>query len=160
MSSFILIDTNIWHFALVKPVEEPFWEIHKLAKKFLYSTLGDPNLRIALSCYQVGEILEVLRRSNLSVDSRLKLLEDFEKGKFFIKPLDFPIVISAVKDSAESNIHIYDYLVAYPLKEIVTRIYSADSHFMHPHFQSIAEVKNPISPWIITEGKKPEKASQ
>ncbi|MGQ9721684.1 MAG: type II toxin-antitoxin system VapC family toxin [Candidatus Jordarchaeum sp.] len=159
MSSFILIDTNIWHFALVKPIEEPFWEIHKLAREFLSSIIGDSNLRIAVSCYQVSEILEVLRRSNLSVDLRLKLLEDFEKGKFFVKPLDFPAVVSAVKDSAKSNIHIYDYLVAYPLKEIVNRIYSADSHFKHPHFQSIAEVKNPISPWIITEGKKPEKTS-
>jgi len=159
MSSFVLIDTNIWHFALVKPIEELFVEAHNLASTFLSSILFDPNLRIALSCYQVSEILEVLRRSKLSVDSRLKLLEDFEKGKFFIKPLDFPAVISAVRDSAKSNIHIYDYLVAYPLRGIVNRIYSADEHFKHPHFHRIAEVNNPLSPWIITEGKRPTKTS-
>ncbi|WXG41545.1 MAG: hypothetical protein WED07_12400 [Candidatus Freyarchaeum deiterrae] len=159
MSSFILIDTNIWHFALVKPAEKEFLEIHNMANAFLSSILSDPSIRIAVSCYQVGEILEVLRRAKLSADTRLKLLEDFEKGKYFVKPLDFPVVISAVKDSAKSNIHVYDYLVAYPLREIVNRIYSADAHFEHPHFQDIAEVKNPLSPWILTEGKKPEKPS-
>jgi len=160
MSSFVLIDTNIWHFALVKPMEEPFTEVHNLASTFLSSILFDPNIRIALSCYQVSEILEVLRRSNLSVDSRLGLLKDFEKGKFFVKSLDFPLVIGAVKDSAESNIHIYDYLVAYPLRGIVSRIYSADEHFKHPHFHRIAEVNNPLSPWVITEVKRPAKTSQ
>jgi len=159
MSSFVLIDTNIWHFALVRPIEEPFVEVHHLASTFLYSTLSDPNLRIALSCYQVGEILEVLRRSKLSVDSRLKLLEDFEKGKFFVKSLDFSTVISAVRDSAKSNIHVYDYLVVYPLRGIVNRIYSADEHFNHPHFHRIGEVNNPLSPWVITEGKRPTKTS-
>lgn len=157
MSSFVLIDTNIWHFALVKPIEEPFREIHTLASTFLSSVLSDPNIRVALSSYQVCEILEVLRRSGLSVDDRLKLLEDFEKGKFFIKPIDFTVVICAVKDSAKSNIHIYDYLVVYPLNKIVNRIYSADEHFRHPHFKRIAEIDNPLSPWIITEGRRPTK---
>ena len=159
MSSFVLIDTNIWHFALVKPVEEPFREIHELASKFLSSILFDPSQRIAISCYQISEVLEVLRRSNLSADSRLKLLEDFGKSKFFVKPLDFPAVMSAVGDSVKSNIHIYDYLVAYPFRGIINRIYSADEHFKHPHFNEIAEVNNPLSPWIITEGKRPTKTS-
>jgi len=159
MSNFVLIDTNIWHFALVTPTEEPFIEVHNLASTFLSPILFDPNIRIALSCYQACEILEVLRRSNLSVETGHKLLEDFEKRKFFVKSLDFPAVINAVRDSAESNIHIYDYLVAYPLKGIVSRIYSADEHFKHPHFHEIAEVNNPLSPWVITEGKRPTKTS-
>ena len=155
MSSFVLIDTNIWHFALVTPIEQPFIEVHNLASTFLSSILFDLNIRIALSCYQASEILEVLRRSKLSVETRLKLLEDFEKGKFFVKPLVFPEIMTAVRDSAKSNIHIYDYLVAYPLKGIVNKIYSADEHFKHPHFHKIAEVNNPLSPWVITEGKRP-----
>ncbi len=28
MPSYILIDTNIWHFAFVKPTEDEFVEIH------------------------------------------------------------------------------------------------------------------------------------
>lgn len=63
MSRFVLIDTNIWHFAFVKPIEDPFIEIHSLASTFLSSTLFDPNLRIALSCYQVSEILEAIGQS-------------------------------------------------------------------------------------------------
>ena len=159
MSSFVLIDTNIWHFALVKPIEKPFMEIHDLASTFLSSILLDPNIRIALSCYQVGEMLEVLRKSGLDVDLRLRLLEDFGKAKFFVEELSLPAVREAVKASSQSNVHIYDYLVAYPLMGTVNRIYSADNHFVHPDFRKIAEVINPLSPWIITEGKKPIKGS-
>jgi hypothetical protein len=155
MSSFVLVDTNIWHFGLVKPMEEPFLEIHNMANTFLTSVLLDPDTRIGLSCYQVGEILEVLRRSGMPVDSRLRLLEDFKKGKFFVKPLDPPTVTSAAKDSMQSNIHIYDYLVAYPLKGVVTRIYSADAHFNHKDFRKIGEIVNPLSPWVVLEGKSP-----
>lgn len=157
MSNFILVDTNVWHFALVKPVEEKFASIHELAKDFLSSIMIDQNVRIALSSYQVSEVLEVLRRSKVNVAMRFNILEDFKKGKFFVKDLSFPVVESAVKDSAESNIHVYDYLVVYPLRGVINRIYSADEHFMHQHFRQIAEVVNPLSPWIVTEGRKPEK---
>lgn len=157
MSSFVLVDTNVWHFAFVRPIEEPFIEIHNLASGFLSSILSDSNTRIALSCYQVSEILEVLRRSKLSINFRLKLLEDFEKAKFFVKALNFQMVKEAAKDSSKPNIHVYDYLVVYPLTGIVDRIYSADQHFMHPDFRKIAEVNNPLSPWFITEGKRPTK---
>ena len=54
-----------------------------------------------------------------------------------------------------SNIHIYDYLVAFPLKGLVSKIYSADDHFQHKDFKAIAEVINPLSPWILREGKRP-----
>lgn len=85
------------------------------------------------------------------------MLEDFEKPKFFIKALDFDTVKKALKDSSKSNIHVYDYLVVYPLIGIVDKIYSADSHLMHEDFQKVAEIINPLKPWIITEGKKPMK---
>ncbi len=156
MHSYILIDTNIWHFALVKPREEEFSEIHYTAKNVLGNLLSNRNIRVAMSTYQVAEIIEVLRRSGVEKDVRDGILEDFKTGKFFIKPLEFDVVVEALRDASQSNIHIYDYLVAYPLRDIVDRIYTADSHFFHEHFR-FAEVVNPIKPWVLREGVKPFK---
>lgn len=118
--------------------------------------LKNRNIRIAMSVYQVAEILEVLRRSGVSDDVRKMLIDDFETGKFFIKELDFSIVKECILSSTKSNIHVYDYLVAYPLKYIVDVIYSADDHFKHKDF-SFAKIINPLEPWILREGRKPFK---
>lgn len=124
MPSYILIDTNIWHFAFVKPTEDEW------------------------------EIIEVLRRSGVDLKTREGLIKDFDTGKFFVKDLTFDAVRDALKDAAKSHIHVYDYLVAHPLKNIVERIYSADDHFQHEHFR-YAEVVNPVMPWVLREGIKP-----
>ena len=157
MSSFILVDTNIWHFAMVKPAEEEFLDIHRRANEFLLSTLTDEDTRIALSSYQIAEVVEVLRRSRVDLDARMRLLADFKTRKFFVADLSLGVVEEAIRASSESGIHIYDYLVAYPLKGVVGRIYSADDHFQHSHFIKMAEVINPLLPWILREGIRPRK---
>jgi len=154
------VDTNIWHFAMVKPIEREFLEIHKRANSFLLSTLTDEDTRIALSSYQIAEVQEVLRRSHVDLDTRMKLLADFKTRKFYVADLSFRIVEEAIRDSFESRVHVYDYLVAYPLKGVVTRIYSADDHFQHAHFMKMAEVVNPVFPWILQEGMRPKKSRE
>ncbi len=157
MPSHILIDTNIWHFALVKAREKEFAEIHMMAKDALEELLADRDIRVAMSAYQAGEIIEVLRKSGVDAETREGLVKDFGTGKFFVQDLTFDIVRGALADAAKSHIHIYDYLVAYPLRNIVERIYSADDHFQHEHF-GYAEVVNPVRPWILREGIKPFKS--
>lgn len=154
MPSYVLVDTNIWHFAFVKPKGEEFAEVHALAKDALMELLTDKGVRVAMSAYQAGEVIEVLRRSGVDLETREGLVRDFSTGKFFVKDLTFNTVRSALSDSAESGIHVYDYLVAYPLKGVVERMYSADDHFQHEHFR-YAEVVNPVAPWILREGIKP-----
>lgn len=156
MPSYVLVDTNIWHFAFVKPREEEFAEVHAMAKDAMEELLTDRGIRIAMSAYQTGEVIEVLRRSGVDLETREGLVKDFSTGKFFVKDLTFDTVRSALSDSTESGIHVYDYLVAYPLKGVVERMYSADDHFQHKHFR-YAEVVNPIAPWILREGIKPFK---
>ncbi|MEE8167342.1 MAG: hypothetical protein V3T58_00530 [Candidatus Hydrothermarchaeales archaeon] len=159
MPSHILIDTNIWHFAFVKPREDEFAEIHGVAKDVLQELLSDREVRIGMSAYQAGEIIEVLRRSGVNMKTRAGLIRDFGTGKFFVKDLTFDIVRDALTDAAKSDIHVYDYLVAYPLRNIVERIYSADDHFRHEHF-GYAEVINPVMPWVLREGIKPFREQQ
>gem|GEM_PF-3682392 len=80
------------------------------------------------------------------------------KSKFYVRDLYFEDVLAAIGDSSESNIHVYDYLVVYPLRDTIYTIYSADVHLMHEHFTSAWEVrKPPLAPWFQTEGKRPEK---
>ena len=152
---FVLIDTNIWHFARVQPEEAEFAQLHTLARNFLLDELAKEEIRIALSAYQVGEILETLRRSGISAEMRLDFLREFCTPKFFIKDLTVGVVKEAIKDSIISNIHVYDYFVIYPLRGIVTKIYSADDHLLHAHFRKIADVVNPLDPWILREGRIP-----
>ncbi len=85
------------------------------------------------------------------------LLQDFLGEGFSIKELSLENVLSSYKKSKLSNIHIYDYLVALPLKGLITKIYSADDHFQHKDFKEIAEVENPLYPWILREGARPKK---
>lgn len=55
--------------------------------------------------------------------------------------------------SAESGIHIWDYLVSHPFEDGIDKIYTLDPHFQHRDFQNIAQVENPIGPWK-TEGQE------
>lgn len=157
---FALVDTNIWRFALAKPKEKEFAELNEKAQRFLSSLVNDQTVRIGLSSYQVCEILEVLRKTGISREEREKILEDFKKAKFYVKPLTLEDAVKAARDSAKSNIHVCDYLVVYPLRGVLNAIYSADSHLMHEDFTSICEVINPLSPWFQTEGKQPQKLAR
>jgi hypothetical protein len=57
--------------------------------------------------------------------------------------------------SLASGIHVYDYLVAVPLRGLVDVIYTADSHFLEdPTFGAIAPVVNPMT-WEMHEGHSP-----
>lgn len=153
----ILVDTNIWHYAYITPKEPEFMEIHESSKSFIANLLLDGSTRIALSTYQVGEILELFRKDGMGANLRKELLEDFYKEKFLIKDLSPSLVKSCIEMSISSNIHVYDYFVVLPLKGLIKKIYSADDHFQHQDFKSLAEVINPLSPWMLKEGCKPQK---
>ncbi len=151
----ILIDTNIWHFAYVEPKELQYEEIHQKAKEFLFNKLKEKGIKIFLTSYQVSEILDMLRKGNVSKEIRIHLMELMETPLFSIIDLHFSIVKVSFQKSLNSNIHIYDYLVALPLKGTIGRIYSADDHFQHKDFLAVAPVENPLEPWILREGRKP-----
>jgi predicted nucleic acid-binding protein len=155
---FVLVDTNIWHYIYNQPKEDQFVELQEKSRQFMKNILTDASIKIALSSYQCAEIIELLRRSNQSKQILRELIEDFKREKFTIVNLDFADFLLASDKSIASGIHIYDYLVALPLKNIVTEIYSADDHFQHPDFKEIAPVINPLHPWILREGKIPVKS--
>ena len=150
-----LIDSNIWFFAYTAPKNNQYAEIHKKASQFLESVLLDNTIIIGISHYQIAEILDLLRKRNLQKELRSKIFESFKKEKFHIAIVNMSHIEVSFNKSLSSGIHIYDYLVALPLKNIVTEIYSADDHFQHPDFTEIAPVTNPLHPWILREGRIP-----
>lgn len=151
----VCVDSNIWYVAYTKPSDPAFDAVHRRCRAFLDTVLSDPSAFIAISTYQMAEIAELLRRGRVADDVRPKLLAAFETAKFIPQEVTRSIVREAMRLSGESGIHVYDYLVALPLRGVVDRLYSADDHFLHPHFTSIAPVENPVAPWRLQEGRKP-----
>lgn len=158
LTNCIFIDTNIWYYAYIIPQRLEFIEIHNRAVRFLTEKLEDTSLVIAITTYQIAEILDVLRKSNLSGKIRKDTLESFKTKKFHVVNLSIELIEASFHKSLSSGIHIYDYLSALPLKGIITEIFSADDHFQHEHFKAIAKVINPLTPWILREGRLPKKA--
>jgi len=152
--TIVLIDTNIWHFGYIKPKEPEFLVIHEKARDFLLQVLEDKSLRIGLTVYQLGEIVDILRRIIKNI------IRDFRSNKFWVKELTLSDVNISISKSLESDIHIDDYFVAISLHGLVSKIYSADDHFLHPDFTEIAPVENPLAPRILKEGKRPERGTK
>ena len=153
--NYIFVDTNIWHYAYVTPSKEDFKQIHTFSLEFLSKILQNDDIEIAITTYQIAEIMDILRKQSMTIPEREMVFNLFKTDKFFIVDITFEIIELCFRKSLASNIHIYDYLVALPLKGIVTEIYSADDHFQHPDFKEIAPVTNPLHPWILREGRIP-----
>jgi len=119
--------------------------------------LDDSNISICLSAYQLGEIFDLFRKYKIDRVVESKIYQDFFTEKFIIRNLCLNHFKEAYKLSKRSLIHIYDYFVVLPIEDIVDKIYSADDHFQHKDFTSICKVTNPLFPWILREGREPEK---
>jgi len=155
LTKICLIDSNIWFFAYTSSKNNHYAEIHKKSSQFLEIILLNNTVIIGISHYQIAEIMDLLRKRNLTNELRNKIFESFKKEKFHIAPVNMNHLEISFNKSLTSGIHIYDYLVALPLKGVVTEIYSADDHFQHPDFKEIAPVTNPLHPWILREGRIP-----
>lgn len=153
----VLIDSNIWYHAYIQSEREEFKELHDHAKQFLLSKLNDNSVIIAISSYQIVEIMELLRKGKVNSEKRKDLYGSFLTDKFFKVEISLEVIGTSFYKSLASDIHIYDYLVALPLKSVVSEVYSADDHLQHSDFQEIAIVTNPLSPWILREGREPHK---
>jgi len=155
---FVMVDSNIWHYVYHQPKEKEYIEIRQKSSQFMKEILTNPSIKIALSSYQCAEIIELLRRTGQTKQILDELIEDFKKDKFKITDLKFDDFLIAAGKSLLSNIHIYDYLVAIPLRDIIEEIFSADDHFQHKDFKEIARVTNPLAPWVLREGRIPFKS--
>lgn len=119
--------------------------------------LDNPEIFICVSTYQLGEIFDLFREYKIEEDIENKIYKDFFTDKFIIKDLALNHFKEAYQLTKKSGIHIYDYFVILPVKDIVEKIYSADEHLQHKDFTLICEVTNPLKPWGFQEGRRPLK---
>ena len=105
----------------------------------------------------MAEILDLLRKGNLKAEIRKDVFDSFKTSKYQLLEITIEQTEFCFQKSLASGIHIYDYLTVLPLRGIITEIFSADDHFQHKDFKKIAKVTNPLSPWILREGRIPEK---
>lgn len=158
MSDGVGVDTNIWEYAFCQPRIPAGADLNREAKAFLDALLADATKPLMLSEYQVCEVLEVLRKVGVSGHARQTVFDLFRSERCTVVPHGTGITEEAFGLSRASNIHLYDYLVALPLRGLVSVIYTADEHFGHPHFQAIARIENPLS-WVACEGRGPRPKS-
>jgi len=140
----IFIDTQLWVFAQKSPNKEH-------SKTFITQKIETEE--IAMTHHQLGEIFHSL--AYRGEKSSLKFSQ-----KYCFQLLDsqfihwYPITLEDLKKcinlSAESGIHIWDYLCVTPLIKEIFEIYTCDTHFQHDSFRLFGKpIKNPLNQWMV-----------
>ena len=153
MSDVVAVDTQLWEYACMIPKGPDGSGLHVQARDFVDGIVGDPSVQIVCSSYQLAEVVEVLRKVGANRDVRQEMV-DLLTARCRCVPVDLNVAVECLGLSLESSIHVWDYLVAVPLRGLVDTIYTADTHFRHDHFRSIARVVNPLD-WDMEEGQRP-----
>jgi hypothetical protein len=148
----VLIDTRIWVLALRAPVAPAGSALARLgerAREIVQRTRSEAT--ILFTPQLVAEIQHVVtsRGPNrlpapVARDYLLQLLAD-RRSRF--RGLSRRQLHRALDLSAESGVHIWDYLVTLPWQGEMDRLVTMDPHYRHPHFREIGPVENPLGLW-------------
>jgi hypothetical protein len=148
----VLIDTRIWVLALRAPVAAPGSALAALGERARELVVGVRREATTLFTPQlVGEIHHVLtsRGENRlpATTARDYLLEILASRRSRYRTLGRDQLRRALGLSAESGVHVWDYLVALPWAGEIDRLLTMDPHYRHPHFATIGRVENPLGLW-------------
>lgn len=147
----ILIDTRIWVLALKLPLFKETDFDYPLSIKARECV--DENLKnngILISSQLASEIYSVLttRGRKLPSAQAAKLVKDIlERENVTYKVISIEVFKRAMDLSAESGIHIWDFLVVLPFEGEIDLIYTMDPHFRDKSLNQIAKIENPIGVW-------------
>ncbi|MGQ9722196.1 MAG: hypothetical protein ACUVXA_12845 [Candidatus Jordarchaeum sp.] len=154
----VMIDTEVWSFSLKAPMKEKFdseekykkaLEAHAKAATTIKNTLL--NDTVYMSLHQISELYHVLsfrgvRLSSQAVRNYVQNIMDSEEiVKVEVTKKD---LIEAMQLSAQSGIHIWDFLCFVPVKKYIDVVHTADEHFKHDVFKKFnIKVINPLDFW-------------
>lgn len=153
-----MVDTEIWSIAKKRPDETKFpsrrefaraLEMHRRARDFFRNTL--PELRVYMSTHQIAEIYHVLAFRGTKIPRKhaksivRAIIEDDNIVKVPVMP---DHVEEAVRASAETGVHVWDYLCFIPVKDHVDVVFTCDHHFVKIGEKYGVEVVNPLGAWI------------
>jgi len=156
----IFIDTQLWVFAQKLPNKEKFpddknynqiLQYHQNSKTFLTQKIETEE--IGMTYHQLGEIFHSLayRDDKLSLKFCQKYCSQLLDSQFIHwYPITFEHLKTCIALSADSGIHIWDYLCVTPLIKEIIEIYSCDTHFQHDSFQQFGKpIINPLNQWML-----------
>jgi hypothetical protein len=155
--AWTLIDTRLWVLALRAPVYLPGSHLGELggrAADIVRSALREDV--VLFSPQLVAEVHHVAtsrvrpRLVGVAIGKYLQQVLGRRNARF--RTLSRPLLEEALSRTAESGIHVWDYLVVLPWKGRVDRILTMDPHYRHAHFTALAAVENPLGIWA-SEGQ-------
>jgi len=153
-----MVDTEIWAISKKKPDERKLTsrekfikalKMHQKAKLFFRNTF--PKLKVYMSLHQLAEIYHVLAFRGIKIprEDVESIIEAILEDDNIIKvAVTLEHLEEAIKESARSNIHIWDYLCFLPVKDYVDTVFSCDEHFIKIGEEYGVEVINPLDIWI------------
>ncbi|HME55270.1 MAG TPA: hypothetical protein VKM55_23885 [Candidatus Lokiarchaeia archaeon] len=156
----IFIDTQIWIFAQKTPNEAKYQdpsdlesarEIFTAAHEFLEDQISSS--QIAMTYHQLLEIYHALGFLGLKlpldfVQHYCSMLLQASFMKWY--EISREVMENALKMSAESGIHVWDFACVLPIYKDVTILYSCDKHFEHQSFKLLGvPIENPVKKWFI-----------
>lgn len=153
----VLIDTRILTFALKKvyiEVDKGELDLFIKAEELFRNTLDEE--RILISGQLVVELYHVLtmRGRKIPKDHAVALINDLlEEKNVEYRDIQKDMITKAMELSAETGIHIWDFLVVLPFGNEIDTIYTTDPHFNNKRFTEYATIENPLGIWK-TEGEK------
>ena len=155
----ILIDTRIWGLALKAPYyadADPVKDV--AAKAEMFVRLSAKEHTVCLSTQLVAEIYHVLtaRGKKLAKRKAGVLVNDLVRSpKVVYKSVGISAVQQALMLSAQTGVHIWDFLVVLPFQDELDKIYTMDPHFKNCKALQIADVENPMGIWTVEGRKEP-----
>lgn len=153
-----MVDTEIWSLAKKKPLPERFgtqaeferaMSLHLKAREFFEREF--PRLRVYISLHQLAEIYHVLafRGYRVPPGEALAVISGILEDPMIVKvPVSAEHVHQAVRESARTGIHVWDFLCFLPVKGFVETIYSADRHFEAIGNRYGVDFVNPVGAWL------------
>jgi len=152
-----LIDTRVWVLALRSPAIEPQAPLADLAGRAAVLVRDAIEHELVLFTPQlVAEIHHVatsrLRPRSLGTVVRDYLHAILARRHTRFRPATRSHVDEALSLSAESGVHVWDYLVVLPWRGRIDRVITMDPHYRHAHFGTLARIENPLGLWR-TEGQ-------
>jgi hypothetical protein len=147
-----LVDTRIWVLALRAPLAEPGSALADLGER-ARRVVEEVRARdiVLLTPQLLAEIHHVATGRGAhrlpAADARRYLLQLLADRRSRFRALSRARFARALSLSAESGIHIWDYLVVLPWDGELDRILTMDPHFRHRHFASFGRIENPLGLW-------------
>jgi len=155
----IFIDTELWVFAQKSPDPSKFkdkdeynrtLDFHIKSRKFLKDQFATNT--ISMTTHQLCEIYHALgfRGQKMELFKLIQYCRKLITNKVITwYQISNEIITQAIDLSANSRVHIWDYICVLPLYKDVEILYSCDEHFKHKSFQSLGpKIENPIDEWI------------